>query len=85
MSRIPDRVYGRLKQLKAERGELKMNHFADLGLEAGTIHRFLKDLEAEHLVEESFRPRYRAQEGRRMIADFSFYITDEGREEFEAS
>ena len=83
MSQVCDRVYDRLRQLKDERRELRMADFADLELEGDTVYRCLQDLEAERLVTESIRPRLAAQGGRRVVADVFFYITDEGREQFE--
>ena len=82
MSKICDLVYDRLKQLKAERGVLKKDHFDDLGLEIDTIHRCLRGFEGQGLVRE-LNSTYSARDGKSRMIAFWCYLTDEGREEFD--
>jgi hypothetical protein len=82
MSKICDRVYDRLKQLKAEPGPLTEDYFAGLG-EVEEIHRCLEDFERHGLVKHEFDPAYVAIYGKRRMIRFWLYLTDEGREEFE--
>jgi hypothetical protein len=81
MSQVCDRVEDRLKQLKDERRKLQLSDFAELELESNTVHRCLVDFEAKRWIE--MRVPLGSVEGRKVVADVSVYIIDEGREEFE--